>query len=65
MIARLETERLISRQWRPADREPFARMNADPAVMEFSRRVYREQKAIKVWIYRETLSGAQVRAVRR
>lgn len=23
------------RQWRPADREPFARLNADPAVMEF------------------------------
>jgi RimJ/RimL family protein N-acetyltransferase len=35
LIASLETERLILRQWRPADREPFARMNADPAVMEF------------------------------
>ena len=35
MIASLETERLILRQWRPADREPFARLNADPAVMEF------------------------------
>lgn len=35
MIASLETERLILRQWRPADREPFACMNADPAVMEF------------------------------
>jgi len=35
MIARLETERLILRPWRPEDREPFARMNADPAVMEF------------------------------
>src|ERR1700731_1645221 len=34
MIARLETERLILREWRQADREPFARMNADPAVME-------------------------------
>jgi ribosomal-protein-alanine N-acetyltransferase len=32
--AELETERLILRRWRVADREPFARMNQDPAVME-------------------------------
>jgi RimJ/RimL family protein N-acetyltransferase len=31
----LRTERLILRRWREEDREPFARMNADPAVMEF------------------------------
>lgn len=31
----LETERLLLRRWRPADREPFARLNADPDVMEF------------------------------
>jgi len=30
----LETERLILRNWRAADREPFARINADPVVME-------------------------------
>ena len=30
-----ETERLRLRQWRPADREPFALLNADPRVMEF------------------------------
>jgi RimJ/RimL family protein N-acetyltransferase len=30
-----QTERLILRQWRHADREPFARMNADFHVMEF------------------------------
>jgi RimJ/RimL family protein N-acetyltransferase len=30
----LRTERLILRRWRPADREPFARLNADPEVME-------------------------------
>jgi RimJ/RimL family protein N-acetyltransferase len=29
------TERLVLRHWRPSDREPFARMNADPRVMEF------------------------------
>jgi RimJ/RimL family protein N-acetyltransferase len=31
----VETERLILRPWRDEDREPFATMNADPAVMEF------------------------------
>jgi len=31
----LETSRLLLRRWTPADREPFARLNRDPAVMEF------------------------------
>jgi RimJ/RimL family protein N-acetyltransferase len=31
----LETERLILRPWRDTDRVPFARINADPRVMEF------------------------------
>jgi len=31
----IETPRLRMRQWRESDREPFASMNADPAVMEF------------------------------
>lgn len=31
----IETERLRLRNWRDADLEPFARMNADPRVMEF------------------------------
>jgi RimJ/RimL family protein N-acetyltransferase len=30
----LRTERLLLRRWRPSDREPFARINADPVVME-------------------------------
>ncbi len=29
------TERLVLRQWREADREPFARLNADPEVMRY------------------------------
>ena len=29
------TERLVLRQWREADREPFAQLNADPEVMRF------------------------------
>jgi RimJ/RimL family protein N-acetyltransferase len=31
----LETDRLILRQWRDEDYGPFARINADPKVMEF------------------------------
>ena len=31
----LTTPRLVLRPWREEDRAPFARMNADPAVMEF------------------------------
>ena len=31
----IETPRLILRNWRVSDREPFARLNADPRVMEF------------------------------
>lgn len=34
-IIEFETPRLRLRQWRDSDREPFAAMNADPAVMEF------------------------------
>lgn len=30
----IETARLLLRRWRPSDREPFARMCADPRVME-------------------------------
>ncbi len=30
----LDTERLELRRWRESDREPFAAMNSDPAVME-------------------------------
>ncbi len=30
----LTTDRLLMRKWRESDREPFAAMNADPAVME-------------------------------
>ena len=31
----LETERLLLRRWKESDREPFAKMNANPRVMEF------------------------------
>jgi ribosomal-protein-alanine N-acetyltransferase len=31
----METERLRLRNWQPSDREPFAKINADPRVMQF------------------------------
>jgi len=31
----IETPRLVLRRWKESDREPFARINADPRVMEF------------------------------
>ena len=34
-MSELSTSRLSLRQWRASDREPFFRLNADPAVMEF------------------------------
>jgi RimJ/RimL family protein N-acetyltransferase len=33
-VTELRTERLLLRQWREEDREPFAALNADPVVME-------------------------------
>ncbi len=34
-MTELRTPRLLLRQWRAADLEPFAQLNADPRVMEF------------------------------
>lgn len=41
----LRTERLHLRRWRPADRGPFAEMNADPRVMEFFPAVLSRQQS--------------------
>ena len=34
-MSQLATSRLLLRQWRPADRAPFAVLNADPEVMRY------------------------------
>lgn len=34
-VIEIETERLILRQWRAEDKSPFAKLNADPIVMEY------------------------------
>jgi RimJ/RimL family protein N-acetyltransferase len=34
-VTELTTERLTLRPWTPADREPFAELNADPEVMRY------------------------------
>jgi RimJ/RimL family protein N-acetyltransferase len=44
----LETERLILRQWKPEDRKPFARMNADPVIMEYMPRALDEKASDKL-----------------
>ena len=44
----LRTPRLLLREWRPEDREPFAVLNADPRVMEhFLRRGSRDGRATR------------------
>ena len=35
MVPELRTDRVLLRAWRPEDREPFAGLNADSAVVEF------------------------------
>lgn len=40
-----ETERLILREWRTTDLEPFARMGQDPQVMEFFPKLLTRQES--------------------
>jgi len=49
-MAEIETRRLLLRRWRDADREPFARMNANPVVMEhFPARLSHEESDWLIW----------------
>ena len=43
-VVELHTERLILREWRDSDQEPFAELNADPEVMRYMpKRLSREE----------------------
>lgn len=44
-VAKLETQRLIMRQWREADRAVFARLNADTHVMAYLPGVLNESES--------------------
>ena len=44
----IETDRLLLRRWKERDREPFARINADPRVMEFMRPLSRAESDLLV-----------------
>ncbi|WP_018352418.1 GNAT family N-acetyltransferase [Longispora albida] len=48
------TERLLLRRWQPSDHEPYAAMNADPAVMEhFVSTMTREQSDAQIAAFEE------------
>ncbi|NCT40412.1 MAG: GNAT family N-acetyltransferase [Alphaproteobacteria bacterium] len=44
----LETDRIILREWQDKDRAPFARMNADPVIMEYLPRSLTEADSNKL-----------------
>ncbi|MBS0379381.1 MAG: GNAT family N-acetyltransferase [Proteobacteria bacterium] len=44
-MSEIETPRLLLRPWRESDLAPFARLNADPAVMEFMPRLLRREES--------------------
>src|SRR3954447_26076899 len=55
-MTELMTERLLLRPWRPADRAPFAALNADPEVMEhFPALLTRDQSDASIDRYRQRL----------
>ena len=48
----VRTPRLLLRQWRDSDREPYAALNADPLVMRLFRGTQSREasdRAINVW----------------
>ncbi len=47
-MATLKTKRLILRQWKDEDFEPFAQMNADPRVMEYFPSVLTREESIQM-----------------
>jgi RimJ/RimL family protein N-acetyltransferase len=49
MAIALRTPRLLLREWRDEDIEPFAEMSADPAVMQFFL-PFADRKAMDAWV---------------
>jgi RimJ/RimL family protein N-acetyltransferase len=57
MTDELRTDRLLLRQWRDTDLDPWAAMNADPQVREFfSATMTREQSAASLGLFRDELA---------
>lgn len=53
----IETSRLILRQWRESDREPYRRLNADPQVMRyFPSRLTSEQSDSQLDVLRQLIN---------
>ena len=44
----IKTSRLILRQWKPADIEPFSELNSDPEVMEYSLKVLSRKESDEI-----------------
>ncbi|MBA3339861.1 MAG: GNAT family N-acetyltransferase [Geodermatophilaceae bacterium] len=51
-VPEIRTPRLLLRGWRESDLEPFAALNADPAVMEFMSRGSLTRAASDAWVAR-------------
>ena len=45
MSAGIRTDRLVLREWRDTDREPWAALNADPEVMRYFPSTYDRQRS--------------------
>ena len=56
-MTELKTDRLILRQWRDSDLDPWAAMNSDPEVREYFPEILtREQSAGSLEHFRETIA---------
>ena len=56
-MLRLETERLILRQWRADDFEPYARICADPEVMRYLNKEGKPLTRLETWRHLAFLIG--------
>jgi RimJ/RimL family protein N-acetyltransferase len=59
MAIALRTPRLLLREWRDDDYEPFAAMSADPEVMRYYYRAFADRAAMDAWIDRMRRHNAE------